>query len=78
MSIFDIRYSTFKKKDHPRPDGPFFNTLRLAVASVHRLALVLLAAVSGLLDELLAFLGEGITEITAAAEAHLLQGVLDV
>lgn len=49
-----------------------------AVTSVYRLALVLLAACSGFLHELLAGLGECIAEITAAAEAHLLERVLDV
>lgn len=44
---------------------------KLAVAAVNGLALVLLAAGSCLLDEVLTLLGESIAEITAAAETHL-------
>jgi hypothetical protein len=50
----------------------------LAVATVDRLTLVLLAAPCSLLDELLARLGESIAEVTAAAETHLRKRFLDV
>ena len=51
---------------------------RLAVAAVNGLALVLLAASSCLLNEVLALFGKSIAEIAAAAETHLSEHFLDV
>ncbi len=55
-----------------------FQRNKLAVAAVNGLALVLLAASSCLLDEVLALLGEGIAEIASTAETHLSEYFLDV
>ncbi len=56
----------------------FINVRKLAIAAVDGLALVLLAAPSSLLDEVLASLSESIAEVAAAAEVHLGKNFLNV
>ena len=67
------------KKRHPRGWRSFFDwRKKLAVATVDGLALVLLAAPSSLLNEVLASLGESVAEVAAAAEVHLGKNFLNV
>lgn len=67
------------KKSADLTVGAFYIRVReLAVATVDGLTLVLLAAPSCLLDELLSSLCESIAEIATAAEAHLGESFLNV